>query len=475
MFEAFVIMLREGVEAALVVGILLVVLVRSSRRDLVRAVFWGLALAVIASIGAAMLLPRLPISEELYEGVLYFVSAIFVGSMMIWVQRRSKYLKRDIEARAQLAMRGSGWREALGLGAFAFLMVFREGAETVMFLSAVNLTTSSVMTGIGAVAGLALAVIFCVMFVRGSVPVDLRRFFLVTEWMLAVFLVQLLINGYHELAEVGVLPASASSMALVGPIVRHNSLFILAIVAIPIGLWITRSGSSKAAEAATARAAGGAAARLEAARRRRERTYRLGAMSCAVVVFLSVCVLYAGEIAPKKVPPPQMVQPQADTVTVPVAALQDGRLHRFGVLTGSHTTRFLAMQTADGRIRTAMDACEICGSKGYVQQGPHLVCLNCSAEIDPMTLGVSGGCNPIPLASEVRDDRLVVPMPDIMAFADLFRDSDHVMAEQIDPVCGMMVAIETAAAFESYEGKTYYFCSERCAERFREAPESYGN
>lgn len=469
MFESFVIMLREGVEAALVVGILLVVLERSARRELKRAVYIGLQLAIAASLAAAIVLARAPISEELYEGVLYLTSAVFVGSMMFWVHRRSRTLKRDLEARAQRAVEGEGWREALGLGAFAFLMVFREGAEAVLFLSAVNLTTNSLLSALGAVAGLGLAVIFCVMFVRGSMPVDLRRFFLITEWMLGVFLVQLLVNGYHELAEIGLLPASAASMAIVGPVVRHNSLFILAIVAIPLGLWVTK----KSAPQPAGTVAEGAESRLVRARSRRERVYRLGAITCALLIFTSVCVSYAGELAPRRIPPPEMVESTGDHVHIPLERLRDGKLHRFGYQQGNRTTRFLAMLTPDGKVRTALDACEICGSKGYLQEGRYLVCLNCGAEINPETIGIPGGCNPIPLDGKTSDGHLQVAVSDLVDSAHLFVEATGM--EQIDPVCGMRVAMSSAAAFEAHEGKTIYFCSERCADRFHQDPAAFTN
>lgn len=90
MFESFIIMVREGVEAALVIGILLVALRQSGRRHLERPVYIGVGLAVLASIAAAIALQYLPLSDELYEGTLYWVSTIFVISMMVWMHRTGK-------------------------------------------------------------------------------------------------------------------------------------------------------------------------------------------------------------------------------------------------------------------------------------------------------------------------------------------------------------------------------------------------
>lgn len=471
MFESFVIMLREGVEAALIIGIILVVLRRSGRRDLERPVFWGLGLACLASIGAAVALNSLPINEEAYEGTLYAVSAVFVISMMWWMHRKARSLRAEIEQRVQQAVGASpqrNWREAWGLGGFAFLMVFREGAETVMFLSAVNLTTDAMLGFVGTLLGLALAIVFAVMFVRGSLNVNMRRFFTVTEWVLGIFVAQLLINGYHEFSEAGLLPATQQSMAFVGPIVRHNSLFILAIVAIPLFIWLSRDRRT----APVADGMSEADLRLAAARVRREKFYGRGAIATTLLVLGSVAVVYAQETAPKKAPAPEMVAAEGGWVSVPLSALADGQLHRLGFLSGGRLVRFLAMKAADGKVRTALDSCEICGSFGYLQEGKNLVCLNCAAEINPLTMEVGGGCNPIRLPSEVTNTAVRVAAADLAKVERRFATVGEIELVSVDPVCDMRVKISEAVEFEKRDGKTYYFCSKHCHELFRQNPAS---
>lgn len=467
MFESFVIMLREGVEAALVIGILLVVLRQSGRRHLERPVFLGLGLAVVASVAAAVALRLLPINGETYEGVLYWVSAAFVGTMMWWVHRNARRFKTQIEQRVRKAAEAAPERsskEAWGLGAFAFLMVFREGAETVMLLSAVNLTTQAMFSFIGTLMGLVGAVVFGVMFVRGSLHVNLRRFFTVTEWVLAIFVAQLVVNGYHEFSEAGVLPATQRSMAIIGPIVRHNSLFILAIVAIPLFVWI--SGLKKPALVTEGLAE--AERRLALARAARERFYGYGAILSALIVLASVTVVYAREAMPKKLPAPEPIHSEDGIVSIPLSALEDGKLHRYGFASSNRTVRFLALKTADGKVRTALDACEICGAFGYLQEGPNLVCLNCVAEINPLTVGQAGGCNPVPLEAELSATEVRVSAATLEKEAHRFPAMEQTGLTAIDPICGMMVQINEAAAFETVNGKTYYFCRERCRELFRE-------
>ena len=428
MFESFVIMLREGIEAALVVAIMLVVLTRSARHDLKRFVFWGVGLAVVASIGAAVGLQVLPLNEEAYEGTLYWISALFVLSMMWWVHRKAKTLRASIERRVRQAIEavpGHNRREALALGAFAFLMVFREGAETVMFLSAVTLTTDAMLSFVGSLLGLTLAVVFCVMFVRGSLQVDLRRFFIVSEWVLGIFVAQLLVNGYHEFSEAGLVPATEESMALIGPIVRQNSLFVLALLAIPLFIWLTRSTThTRAAEGITP-----AERRLALASARRERFYRHGAVVTTLLALAAVGAVYAREARTRNAPPPEPTVAAGGWVTLPLSQLEDGRLHRFGLASGHRVVRFLAMKTADGKVRTALDACEICGAFGYLQEGKNLVCLNCAAQINPLTLDVGGGCNPIPLRSEVAGATVRIATSELERAARLFHENPAAVAK----------------------------------------------
>ena len=243
MLESFVIMLREGVESALVIGIIIILLRRTGRRDLERPVFLGLGLAIIASIGAAIILNLLPINEEVYEGVLYWISALFISSMIWWMHSKSKTLYADIKSRVDHTVEstasGRSLKEVWGLGVFTFLMIFREGVEAVMLLSAVNLTTEAMLSFMGSFIGLAISVIFCVMFIQGSLRVNLRGFFVVTEWILGILIIQLLVNGYHEFAEAGIVPATRS-MAVVYPIVHNSSLFIIAMISVPVLFWLAK-------------------------------------------------------------------------------------------------------------------------------------------------------------------------------------------------------------------------------------------
>src|SRR4029077_586660 len=142
----------------------------------------------------------------------------------------------------------------IGLFAFIFLMVLREGVETVLILATVSFNTSELLRFLGPLIGVALAVVFGVMFVKGSVRIDLRKFFRVTTVILFFVAAQLVISGMHELSESGVLPPSKREMAVIGPIVRNDFFFpvtMLALVALMILLEYRRRKPEAAVVAAT--------------------------------------------------------------------------------------------------------------------------------------------------------------------------------------------------------------------------------
>lgn len=286
--------------------------------------------------------------------------------------------------------------------------------------------------------------------------------------MLIIFVAQLLINGYHEFAEAGVLPATQQSMALVGPIMRNNSLFILALVAIPLFIWLSRDRRAAAGAQGSA-----AQKRLALARLQRERFYRASAVACTFFVLICVGVVYAQEIMPKQVPPPEMVMSQKGEIVLPENRFDDGRLNRFGYLVGDRKVRFLVLKTVDGKLRTTLDACAICGTFGYLEEGRDLMCLNCAAAINPMTLGILGGCNPIPIESKKADRTLRIRVASLEAHADKFKPQSGLA--EIDPVCGMKVWMNEAAGFQAVGEITYYFCNEECLKKFGQNPHVYIN
>ena len=206
MLQAFIITLREGVEAALIVGITLAYLAKIGRANLRKAVYAALGAAFVGSIGVAVVISRLNLDEDKFEGWVMLVAAFFVITMVIFMMKTGRKMKGEIEGKVGGLLAGNNaW---IGLFFFVFLMVLREGAETVLILSAVKLNSTELMSFLGTLLGVGAAIAFGVMFVKGTVRINLQKFFRVTTAILFLVAAQLVIAGLHELSESGVIPSS---------------------------------------------------------------------------------------------------------------------------------------------------------------------------------------------------------------------------------------------------------------------------
>ena len=204
------VVLREGFEASLVVAIVLAFLDRSKRRDGFVAVWAGVigALLVSACVGVTLFAIGAELegtSEYLFEGITTITAACMLVWMIFWMRGRARSIRGDLEGQVTSAVAAGS---ALGLAAVAFVGVLREGVETSLFLFSTTQKSSTLVSFVSALIGLAAAVGLGYAFYRGSHRLDLRRFFTVTSGLLLVFAGWLLAKGLEELAEAGVVPES---------------------------------------------------------------------------------------------------------------------------------------------------------------------------------------------------------------------------------------------------------------------------
>jgi high-affinity iron transporter len=414
MLQTFIITLREGVEASLVIAIAIAYLRKIGRLDLLTTVYRAIAAAVAASFVLAWVFTKFHVTEEAYEGWTLIASAFFVGSMVVWMNRHAKHMKGEIETHLQrgVGSNGSRW----GIFLFVFLMIFREGVETVLMLSAAALNTSGVLEWFGAGLGLSLAVLFGVSFVRGTIRVNLRSFFKMTTVILMVVAFQLLASGLHELSEGEILPHSQREMALIGPIVNNEVFFFVAILALAgaMMLWEWRGRRPVPTQLE------GAALRKAKWSARREKIWMAGSCLASGLFILMITAefIYAKSAEELSSATPLIVT--NDVAKIPVGTVNDGLLHRFSVESDGVTVRIIVIQRPDKSLVAAFDACEICGAKGFYQKGMTVVCKNCASAIVNSSIGERGGCNPIPLASEIQGDQLIIPAANIFKGARIF-------------------------------------------------------
>jgi high-affinity iron transporter len=406
LLSAFLIALREGVEAALVVGIILVYLSRTARTQLSRFVWYGVAAAAALSLAVAIALERWRISQDGFEGLMLLVAAIFVITMIVWMNRVARRLKKEIEQKVETyaarAGRAAGW----GIFLFVFLMVLREGAELALILRAVELSSEGLQTWLGTTLGVAAAVAVGFFFFKGTLRVPLHRFFAVTSVILMLVAFQLGLTGLHELSEAQWLPSSKSEMAIIGPIVR-NELFFFVFIFGAAMLLVLREWLVASQAKAVVEGAGEAEKRLLESQNRRQRRWMIAAASAcfAVILVLTADFIYArANSAPPSARPVAAV---GNEVRIPLSEIADSSLHLFTVDTGGQSLRFLIIKKPNG-YGTALDACRICGAEGYRQDGQNVICRHCGSAIYIPSIGDQGGCNPIGVSSRLDGGNLVL-------------------------------------------------------------------
>ncbi len=421
MFQSLVITLREGVEAALILGIVLGYLKKTGRQAWSRYAWWGLAAAVAASLAAAYVVHRFEVIEDAYEGWLMLVGAVLVATMVYWMWRTGKRLKHEIESRLSELSASPSRSAASGLFLFVFLMVFREGAETVLFLAAVSLRTTELLNFIGGILGLGLATALGVAFFKGSVKVNLGKFFAITTMVLFVVAAQLLVSGVHELSEAQVLPSGPREMALIGPIVNNDAFFFVVIVALALFLIIAQR--IQAGDPGS-----GEATRLSAPERRRlladqqrDRFWKLTATAASLLVIVLISAQFIYSRTAQAMAPPERVSIENGEAQIPASLLADHDLHRFVADVGGTEVRIIVILDSSGTVRAGLDACMICGHQGYYQDGKNVICRNCGAVIYVPTIGLAGGCNPLHIDYLVEGDKLHIAATALAGAARYFR------------------------------------------------------
>jgi high-affinity iron transporter len=406
--SALLVALREGVEAALVVGIVLVYLNRTGRGALAKYAWAGVSLAVAASVAAAVALQHWRVSEDGFEGVLMLVAAALVVTMIAWMNRVARHLKREIEDRVEAYAQRSTWTAGWGVGAFVFMMVVREGAELVLILRAVELSTEGVQVWIGTALGIAIAVAVGLFFFQGTLRIPLHRFFAATSVILMVVAFQLALTGVHELSEAMWIWSSKLEMATIGPIVR-NELFFFVVILGAAALVVLREYFSGKRLPEDARL-NPAEKRMRDWEFRRQRRWSFAAAILCILVVLSLAAEFVYTRTMNAQEPARVLVAQDNQVRIPLSDLQDTSVHFYTAEVNRTVIRFLVIHLNSGEYATALDACQICGTSGYRQEGQNVVCRNCGATIYLPSIGESGGCNPIPVKSRVDAGEVIVDL-----------------------------------------------------------------
>jgi high-affinity iron transporter len=277
MFPAFVLALREGLEAALIIGVIQGVLRKIDKREYSAAVWGGMFTAVVVSLVVGILLQVLGASfegetEEIFEGITMLLAAGVLTWVIFWMQAQARSRAKKLEADIQHAAANRSRRVLFGI---AFLAVVREGVELALFLTAASFTTNGSQTILGALLGLGSVVLIAWGLFTSLIRLDIRKFFLVTSFLLILFAAGLVAHGVHEFNEVGWIPSivepvwdtnhildERSSLgellkALFGyngnPSLTEVIAYVLFILVVAVGFWLQWAGEKKPATQASRR------------------------------------------------------------------------------------------------------------------------------------------------------------------------------------------------------------------------------
>ena len=258
--QSFVITLREGLEAFLIVAISLAFLKKTGRVELISAVKWGIAISIAVSVAAGVLLQQAR-NQALWEGLLAIVAAVSVATLIVHMWRTGRRMKANIEGRLAMSARRAGRAAFWGVLGFTVLMITREGMETALLMNTLLFQMSNGQLLVGAIAGTIAAAAVAWLWSRYGHRVNLARFFQVTAVFLFVFVLQLLVYGFHELTEanIGIPNSEALHWATepYGPDGMYGQYLTYLLVLLPIGWLVFSSVFSRRSSSGSPPAKGG--------------------------------------------------------------------------------------------------------------------------------------------------------------------------------------------------------------------------
>ncbi len=235
MLPTYLLSLREGLEAALIIGIVLGAVNKIRRNDLTPTVWLGILSAIAVSILTAIVLTIFGMSlkdpyEAIFEGITMLIAAGILTWMIFWMGKQARFLKSELEEGINKAAASTGKRAVFWL---AFVAVVREGIELALFITAaffagnqaqIASASNIVQTLAGTILGVGTAALLSWTLFATTVRLDLRKFFQVTGFLLILFAAGLVAHGVHEFNEVGWIPVIVEHVWDVNPFLNEDSL-----------------------------------------------------------------------------------------------------------------------------------------------------------------------------------------------------------------------------------------------------------
>lgn len=222
MLSSLLITLREGIEAALIVGIIITYLTKINKSIYIKDIVLGIAMAILASVGTAWLFERIMggfsgRSEETFEGVIMLLAVCVLTYMIIWMHHQAKNIAGNLREQVNTYI---SHKQIYGLVFLGFISVYREGVETVLFFAA--LRAAETASWLGGVLGLVLAVTLAILFFQTTRHFSLRAFFQFTGLFIILIAAGLFAHGIHELQEAEIIPIVKEHLFDINPTITYG-------------------------------------------------------------------------------------------------------------------------------------------------------------------------------------------------------------------------------------------------------------
>ncbi len=226
MITSFLLALREGLEAALIIGIVLGAVRRAGRQGLSRWLWAGVFSAAMVSLVSALLLRAVDtelegITEQIFEGTTFLLAAGVLTWMIFWMRRESASMRSRLETNVSQATNAKGGGALFFL---AFISVLREGIELALYITAASLTLSGIQTILGTAIGLSIACFLGYLIYTTTIKLNLQRFFQVTGLILILFAAGLIGHSVAEFNEAGLIPSVISPIWNLNPLLSDTSV-----------------------------------------------------------------------------------------------------------------------------------------------------------------------------------------------------------------------------------------------------------
>ncbi len=228
MLESFLVTSRETLEASLVIGIVLAYLNKTNNQSYKKPVYYGIIFGILASIIAAFVFTLFAggfegRSEEIFEGITMLIGAFLLTTMILWMMRQ-RHIAKEIESKVNISIqKAQPLFSHIGIFMLIFIVVIREGIETVIFLNAVNYASG--VNFAGGALGVIAAVIAGYLFFVSSKKINLKRLFNVSSSLLILFAAGLVAHGFHELEEAKLVPGIIAPLFDINPAVSPDGAY----------------------------------------------------------------------------------------------------------------------------------------------------------------------------------------------------------------------------------------------------------